>query len=204
MKYSTKKTPRIYTKLAGLGDLIPVLEARGDRTLFKYPVGKEFVELSSADFAQMTRRVAAGLSAVGLGGKRVALIGETSPEWVASYIAVIAGGGVAIPMDKELAIDAIEGFLSTVDAEAIIYSDTFHNKLANARANHPSLTTFIPLKGEAEEKVLPFADLLQKGEEALAAGFTLPERDHDAPATMLFTSGTTGTSKCVEIGRAHV
>ena len=120
MKYSVKKTPRIYTKLAGFADLLPVLEARGDRVLFKYPEGKTFVTLASADFARMIRRVAAGLSAVSLGGKRVALIGETSPEWVASYLAIVAGGGVAIPMDKELAISEIEGFLAGVDAEAIL------------------------------------------------------------------------------------
>ena len=203
MKYSVKKTPRVYTKLAGFADLLPVLDARGDRVLFKYPEGKTFVSLSSGDFAKMIRKVAAGLSAVGLDGKRVALIGETSPEWVASYLAIVAGGGVAIPMDKELAITEIEGFLAGVDAEAIIYSAGFHEKLENARASHPSLTTFIPFKGEAGDKTLPFAELLAKGEEALAAGYVLPERDHEAPATMLFTSGTTGTSKCVVLAEKN-
>ena len=203
MKYSVKKTPRIYTKLSGFADLLPVLEARGDCVLFKYPEGKGFATLSNADFAAMIRRVAAGLCAVGLGGKRVALIGETSPEWVASYLAIVASGGVAIPMDKELAIEAIEGFLASVEAEAIIYSAAFHEKLAGARANHPSLSTFIPIRGEAEEKVLPFADLLLKGAEALEAGYTLPARDHEAPATMLFTSGTTGTSKCVVLAEKN-
>ncbi len=203
MKYSVKKTPRIYTKLAGFADLLPVLEARGDRALFKCPVGKEIVALASADFAWMIRRAAAGLSAVSLGGKRVAIIGETSPEWVASYIAIVAGGGVAIPMDKELAIGEIEGFLASVDAEAVIYSASFHEKFENARASHPSLKLFIPLAGEAGEKVLPFADLLSKGEEALAAGYELPARDHNAPATMLFTSGTTGTSKCVVLSEKN-
>ena len=203
MKYSVKKTPRIYTKLQGFADLLPVLEARGDRTLFKYPVGKEFVSLSNADFAAMIRRTAAGLHAIGLGGKRVAIIGETSPEWVASYLAIVAGGGVAIPMDKELAIESIEGFLSTVDAEAILYSAGFHEKFENARANHPSLKAFIPFKGEAGEKTLPFEELLKKGEEALAAGYVLPARDHEAPATMLFTSGTTGTSKCVVLAEKN-
>ena len=203
MKYSVKKTPRIYTKLAGFADLLPALDARGDRALFKYPEGKEFVTLSNADFATKVRRVAAGLSAVGLGGKRVAIIGETSPEWVASYLAIVAGGGVAVPMDKELAIESIEGFLASVEAEAIIYSQSFHEKLAGARESHPSLKAFIPIKGEAGEKILPFADLLAKGEDALAAGYVLPERDHDAPATMLFTSGTTGTSKCVVLSEKN-
>ena len=204
MKYSVKKTPRIYTKLTGFADLLPVLEARGERVLFKYPVAKEFVTLSSADFATMIRRVAAGLSAVGLGGKRIAIIGETSPEWVASYLAIVAGGGIAIPMDKELTVEAIEGFLSTVEAEAIIYSKSFHEKLEGTRASHPSLTTFIPFSGEFEgDRLLPFAKLLEKGAEALAAGYTLPARDHEAPATMLFTSGTTGTSKCVVLAEKN-
>jgi len=203
MKYSVKKTPRIYTKLEGFADLLPVLTERGDRVLFKYPQGNSFTTLSCADFASMIRRVAAGLSAAGLGGARVAIIGETSPEWVASYLAIVAGGGVAIPMDKELAIESIEGFLSTVEAKAIIYSASFHEKLANARANHPSLTTFIPIVGEAGEKTLPFTDLLSKGEAALSAGYELPARDHLAPATMLFTSGTTGTSKCVVLSEKN-
>ena len=204
MKYSVKKTPRIYTKLEGFADLLPALEARGDRTLFLYPAGKDFVSVSNADFARMVRRVAAGLSAVGLAGKRVALIGETAPEWVASYLAIVAGGGIAIPMDKELAISEIEGFLAGVDAEAILYSATFHEKFENARATHPSLKAFIPFTGEQEgEKILPFAALLEKGDEALAAGYELPARDHEAPATMLFTSGTTGTSKCVVLAEKN-
>ena len=203
MKYSVKKTPRVYTKLEGIADLLPALVARGERTLFKYPKGKEFVTLSFSDFAALVKRVGAGLAAAGLAGKRVALIGETSPEWVASYMAIIANGGVAIPMDKELAVEAIEGFLATVDAEAIFYSASFQEKLANARENHPSLSAFIPFEGGEGEKILPFAELLVKGDEALAAGFAFPARDHDAPATMLFTSGTTGTSKCVVLSEKN-
>ena len=199
MKYSVKKTPRIYTPLKGFADLLPILEERGERTLFKYPKGKEFVCVSNAEFATMIRSVAAGLDAKGFAGKRIAIIGETSPEWVASYIGIIAGGGVAIPMDKELAITEIEGFLAGVDAEAIIYSSTFNEKLEGTKQSHPTLKLFVPLEGEADEKTLPFADLLAAGN----ADYTFPERDHEALATMLFTSGTTGTSKCVMLAEKN-
>ena len=120
MKYSVKKTPRVYTPLKGFAHLISVLEEKGERVAYKYAVGRGFETLSYAAFAQMARAVAAGLSAEGLAGKRIGLLGETSPEWVASYIGIIAGGGVAIPLDKELEISQIEGFLSGVEAEAII------------------------------------------------------------------------------------
>ncbi|MBE6630401.1 MAG: long-chain fatty acid--CoA ligase [Ruminococcaceae bacterium] len=203
MKYSIKNKHHVYPQLAGLADLLPRMEARGDHTLFKYPKGKEFVCVSNAEFAHMIRSVAAGLDAAGLAGKRIAIIGETSPEWVASYIGIITGGGVAIPMDKELAISEVEGFLSGVNAEAIIYSASFNEKLAATKENHPTLKKFIPLVGEADEKTLPFADLLAAGATALENGYVLPERDHEALATMLFTSGTTGTSKCVMLAEKN-
>ena len=103
-RYSVKKTTRNYTPIKGFSHLISIVESHGDRPLFKYPKGKEFITVSYREFANMCHHVAAGLDAVGLSGKRIAIIGDTSPEWVATYLATIAGGGVAVPMDKELAI----------------------------------------------------------------------------------------------------
>ncbi len=202
-KFCVKKTPRVFTPLEGFGHLIPLLAERGDRVAFKYPKGKEFVTVSYAEFAHMTACVAAGMKAAGLAGKRVGIIGETSPEWVATYLGTVAGGGVAVPLDKELALSEIEGFLSSVNAEALVYSASFNEKFAPAKQSHPTLKTFIPLEGEADDKTLPFADLLAMGNAEIENGYVLPERDHEALATMLFTSGTTGTSKCVMLAEKN-
>lgn len=202
-RYSVKKTTRNYTPIKGFSHLISIVESHGDRPLFKYPKGKEFITVSYREFANMCHLVAAGLDAVGLSGKRIAIIGDTSPEWVATYLATIAGGGVAVPMDKELAISEIEGFLASVNAEAIVYSPSFNEKLAEVKERHPTLKTFIPLQGEANEKTLPFAELLSKGSSNIEKGYSLPDRNHNALATMLFTSGTTGTSKCVMLSEKN-
>ena len=119
-KYCVKKTPRIYTPIKSFAHLLSMLEQRGSKPAFKYVVGKSFVTVTSAEFAAMATSVAAGLKAAGLEGKRIAIIGETSPQWIATYLGTIASGGVAIPMDKELAISEIEGFLAGVDAEAMM------------------------------------------------------------------------------------
>ncbi|MBQ9778867.1 MAG: AMP-binding protein [Clostridia bacterium] len=203
-KYCTKKTPRIYEPVKNFAQLIDSLGKKGDKVAFQYPKGKEFVSVSYGEFSTLCRRVAAGLSAAGLAGKRIALIGETSVEWVASYIGIIAGGGVVIPMDKELAISEIEGFLSGVDAEAIMHSATFTAKLAETKQNHPTLHRFLPFSGGvADEKTLPFEDLVALGAKELENGYALPARDENALATMLFTSGTTGTSKCVMLAEKN-
>ena len=197
---NVKKTERIYPPVASFRELILTMEKRGDKIAFKYPVGKQYETLSYAAFAREIRTIAAGLQATGLAGKRIAVIGETSHRWVATYLAIVTMGGVVIPMDKELAIEEIEGFLAGVDAEAIAYSRSFNGKFAGAMEHHPSLHTFIPMDDtdEESEKLLPLSVLLEKGSAAIE-GFALPERDSKDLAIMLFTSGTTGTSKCVQL-----
>ena len=205
-KYSVKKTERIYTPLQNFSHLLSICEERGDRVLFKYRTGKEYATLSYGDFAALSRSIAAGLSAEGLAGKRIAVIGETSPQWVATYLAVVSGGGVIVPMDKELAVSEIEGFLASVEAEAIVYSASFTKKFEDTINAHPTIKKFIPISydGEENDKILPLDVLCEKGKEALANGYTFPQRAHDELAVMLFTSGTTGTSKCVMLSEKNI
>ena len=92
-----KKTPRIYMPFRSFKDLIATTAARGDKIAFRFPVGKDYGQLTYAEFSAKTLKIAAGMTAVGLADKRVALIGETSPEWVAAYLGVTAAGGVIIP-----------------------------------------------------------------------------------------------------------
>ena len=202
-----KKTERIFTPLTSFKGLIPTMAARGDKQAFRYPVGKGFGAKTYAEFALEVNTLAAGFHALGLTDKRVAVIGETSPEWVAAYLAITAGGGVIIPMDKELAIDEIEGLLASVDAEAIVYSESFHKKLEHARACHPSLRIFAPmtLEGECDDdRIVPLKNVLQMGKKLLSDGYVAPERDPEALAVMLFTSGTTGSSKCVMLSEKNI
>ena len=197
---NVKKTERIYANVKSFKQLIEVMIERGEKPAFRYPVGKAYETLSYGDFGAEVMAIAAGLDKFGLSGKRIAVIGETSHWWVASYIATIATGGAIIPMDKELATEEIEGFLAGVEAEAIFYAGSFNKKIAHAIEAHPSLRVFIPFEpteGEEGEKLLPLAKLIETGKEALAAGYALPDRDDKDLAVMLFTSGTTGTSKCV-------
>lgn len=184
------------------------LAARGEHPVFRYPVGASFVSMDYVTFAHRAAAVAAGFSAMGLADARVAVIGETSPEWVATYLGVIAGGGVIVPMDKELDITEIGKFLAGVEASAVVFGAGFTEKFAPAIESHPSLQKFIAIHAdevrEETDRLLTFDSLLAAGEAALAAGYTVPTRDPDALAVMLFTSGTTGTSKCVMLSERNL
>ena len=208
--HTAKKTKRNYERVSNILDYYHVLEKHGNRVAFSYFGEKrKIVDVTYAEFTKMIRRAAAGYASLGLEGKRVAIIGETSVQWLASYLAVLAIGGVAIPMDKELEIPVIEGFLDGVEAEGIVYSATFNGKFANAQASHKSLKCFVAIapdeKELASEKVVSFAKVLEKGKAARKAGYRFPPvRDREGLAEMLFTSGTTGTSKCVMLSQKNI
>lgn len=202
-----RKTERRFTSFTTIREYVDILAAKGDRPLFRYFVKNEERAMDYGTFAAQVKTEAAGICALGLAGKRIAVIGASSPEWIATYVAILASGSVAIPMDRELATHEIEGFLQSVEASAIFYDASFHEKFTETRASHPTLTHFIPFS-EIEDgengKVVSFASFLAAGKKQEADGYVFPERNREDMAEMLFTSGTTGTSKCVMLSEKNI
>jgi long-chain acyl-CoA synthetase len=205
------KTERKYERVLDSYDLCRIIAKHGDRKAFSYfDKSRNLCELSYARFYNRIVRTAAGLTQQGLAGKKVAIIGETSVAWLASYLAVLTTGGVAIPMDKELEPDAIIGLLESVDADAIIYSASFNGKLAGKVGKDSSLKLFIPIDPDEAELALPntiaYRAMRAQGKIDVDSGkFRLsPIKSRESMAEMLFTSGTTGTSKCVMLSQKNI
>ncbi len=201
-----RKTERVFTKVSNIKEYMDVLKSHGDKVLFRYPVGNRYESMSYATFCEQIMNTAAGFAALGLAGKRIAVIGPTAPEWVSSYLAVLVSGGVIIPMDKELDEAAIAGFLATAEAEAIVYGKGMKQKLAGAIESHPTMKLFISMENEEEnEKILPLSKVIEKGKAAQAeAPYPIHDGSTEELAVMLFTSGTTGTAKCVMLCQKNI
>ncbi|MBE6547541.1 MAG: hypothetical protein E7667_01495 [Ruminococcaceae bacterium] len=204
-----KRIERPDLRIWDVNDLLSYISSHGDKTAYRYFENDRLKEMTYSKFYKMTMSVAAGFNKMGLVGRRVAVIGDTSPQWLATYIGALASGTVIIPMDKELAISEIEKFLEQVDADAIVYSKSFNEKFISTISSHPTVKYFIPISAEYGEefnsKVLPFATLLEYGEENLAQGYKVPiVKNREEMCEMLFTSGTTGTSKCVMLCQKNI
>ncbi len=213
-KYKPADRPRL-NRVAPVAhdvlELIDLIGAHGDKVAYRYIVGKEVLSLTYTEFHTMIHEAAAAFDTMGLQGKRVAVIGDTSPQWICTYVAAMAAGCVVIPMDKELEIGEIRKFLNIVEAEAIVYSKSFNEKLIQPiTENETKVRYFIPVTpaygSELDEKVISFEQVLACGRERVERdGYAYPsEIDRDAMAVMLFTSGTTGTSKCVMLSQKNV
>ncbi len=209
--YNKKKSQRLYERVSDVNDLCRILKKHGDRVLFSYfGKGRQLCDMTYGEFYDKVLAISAGFSEIGLSGKKIAILGETSPEWVASYLAILTVGGVAIPLDKELTIDVIEGFMESVEADAIVYSASFNSKLENAIKSHKSLSAFIAMSPTDEEralseKVVALDEIIAKGQIKVEAGYELPPvKNREGLAEFLFTSGTTGTSKCVMLSQRNI
>lgn len=186
---------------------------RPDKVVFRY-VGenKEVVEVTYKEYGETVENMICALRAGGFVGKRIAIIGETCPEWLASYFAIIGAGCVAIPFDKELLYDQIKGFLDVAEADAIIMSPKYSQKYEalNEAGVFDNLELVIRVDDGMEwtvgdKKLVKFSEFVKRGEGL--------ERDSDADimrkpsrgdmSIMLFTSGTTGTSKCVMLSERN-
>ena len=204
-----KRMVRNLPHIWDINDLIDCIRSHGDKVCYKYFEQGVLKEMTYAEVYTMVHQVAGAFDKLGLVGKRVAVIGDTSPQWLCTYMGALASGTVIIPMDKELDLPQIEKFLEMVEADAIVYSKSFNEKFVTTIGSHPTLKKFIPINSDYDssfsEKVLPFSSFIEIGQAALDEGYTVGMvKNRDEMCEMLFTSGTTGTSKCVMLSQKNI
>ncbi len=213
-KYKPVNRPhlnRIAPRSGDVLDLIDHIASHGDKLMFRYFEGKELKSMTYAEFHVMVHEAAAAFDAMGLKGQRVAVIGDTSPQWIGTYVAALAVGCVIVPMDKELDVSEVCKFLDMVEARAVIYSKSFNEKFVKPiEESQTGVRYFIPVTPAYDDtfdsKVISFAQVLTCGRERVERdGYTYPPvQSREAMAEMLFTSGTTGTSKCVMLSQKNI
>ena len=206
-----RRMERVLPHIWDVTDLCDIIERHGNKTLFRYYEGKDIQSMTYATFGTQVREAAAAFTAMGLCGEKIAVIGETSPQWVCTYLGALAAGCVIVPMDKELDTEEIRRFIAMVDARAIVYSKSFNEKFIKSISDGDTgIRYFIPITpaydSSFDNKVIAFDQLLTCGRERVERdGYHYPiVRNREKLAVMLFTSGTTGTSKCVMLCQKNI
>lgn len=206
-----RRMERVLPHIWDVTDLCDIIERHGNKTLFRYYEGKDIQSMTYTTFGTQVREAAAAFTAMGLCGEKIAVIGETSPQWVCTYLGALAAGCVIVPMDKELDTEEIRRFIAMVDARAIVYSKSFNEKFIKSISDGDTgIRYFIPITpaydSSFDNKVIAFDQLLTCGRERVERdGYHYPiVRNREKLAEMLFTSGTTGTSKCVMLCQKNI
>ncbi|MDO4167948.1 MAG: AMP-binding protein, partial [Eubacteriales bacterium] len=159
---------------------------------------KEILERSYRELMENVVAIRKGLLAEGFSGKHIALIGTSSVEWIESYLAIVTGKTVAVPLDAGLPAEDLMDLINRSDSEALFLGSKHKVLLDGILAECPKIRKIWLLQEEAPEalgdKVVSLAEIKTASQNS--------EMDSDRPdpddvATIIYTSGTTGKSKGV-------
>jgi len=124
-------------------------------------------------------------------GDRISVYGDNSPNWVISYIAIYFLGATVVPLDALLGPEDIFNFLDFSEAKAIITDKSHIDKVRQeltARGSDIQAIQMESIINEPEEK--------QSVEPNIS--------DPNDLLAILFTSGTTGVPKGVQLSNGNI
>ncbi len=141
-------------------------------------------------------------------GDRVAILGENRTEWVIAYLATVTAGMVAVPVDRDLKEREIRHILDFSGSKLLVVSDSHYIKVDEAIRTIPDLNLVISMDNAGGEGfTLSFREALDKGIEKLNANdlrYSETSIDPEDTASIIFTSGTTGTAKGVVLSHRNI
>ena len=186
-------------------------EVYGDRPayIFKTEEKGKFRIITHKEFRENINALGTTLIQMGLKDKRIAVISENRSEWELSYLAVVAGVGVIVPLDKALPDNELESLILRSQVEAIIYSSKYDAIMNTLREKkNTNLKYFISMDLEENTQGI-YAEkaLVEKGKKLLADGnktYIDAKIDAEKMGIMLFTSGTTAMSKAVMLSHKNL
>lgn len=144
------------------------------------------------------------LEYLGLRGKRVVIVSETTYDWYVSYMTLLCSGIIAIPMDKELPSNEFENLVKRSRASAIIYSKRKKELVDSIRDKVDTVDYYIEMyaDNELKGKDVGFNNIKSIGKKLYENGNNAvldTKIDKDEFKVLIFTSGTTSAAKGVMV-----
>ena len=187
--------------LARLAEVEPTRVVSYHRT-----TARGWTPTTMADLHAEVRRVARGLARIGVEpGDRLAILSPTRREWQVGELAGLAAGGVIVGIDAHAPPAQAAWILDHSRATALVV-DTPERLAAlpalTVKRLRVVVTLPVPAHAERPEGVVDWSDVLATGAVSGADDVVAPAGD--APATLLYTSGTTGTPKGIAYDHHHL
>lgn len=176
---------------------------------------KGFTPTSYKEFSEMMLDFAAGLHTLGeKKNDHIGLISDNRQEWLVCNMAIMALGAADIPRGSEVTSKDLEYILDFAECHTVILENNYcYKKILECEKNLPLLKNLILINSEGVDfdafsargiSIHKYESILENGKKYRAENpneienILLSGTESDT-ATIIFTSGTTGTPKGVEL-----
>ncbi len=155
----------------------------------------EIVHITYARFMDEIKALSTYLCSKGLENKKIAVIGRNSYEWALSYMAIVCGTGIVVPVDKELKAPEVKNILDLSGSDAVIYAKEMEDKIDAC-----DFGGFKMCKTELADAVAEGKKLMENGNES----YDNHKIDVYGLGALIYTSGTTGVAKGVMLSQYNI
>ena len=192
------------------------VEKYRDNTAFiiKNKVGNEvkYRNITFKETKEDMEALGTALISLGLRNARVVVISPNRYEWVTTYLAVVNGVGVIVPLDRSLPENEMQGMLERSQADAIIFDKKYKDTVRELKNNCETinLRSYICMDDEEDGEFLSYTKLLEKGKKLIEENSNEANEYKNAKiypekmSILLFTSGTTSKAKAVMLSHKNL
>ncbi len=185
-----------------LRDMLSQTEKKySDEIAFKMKYRNEVVGIKYSKFIEDIKCLGSYFTTLNLENKRIGIFSENRYEWNVSYLATATSNMVVVPIDKALPENEFLSLVQRAQVEVLIYDkkhSPFVQKLVES-SNSP-VKYYIGMDDDFNQKIDEGRIILGRKDNK----YNKIKIENDKPKFMLFTSGTTSTSKCVLLSHRNI
>ena len=166
----------------------------------------KYTNITFKELLEDVNNLGTALYNLGLQNKKIAIISKNRYEWALSFISILLGNMVAVPLDKGLTEIEIENSIRRTNPDAIIFDNAMEEIISKvSKKDGINIEHFICMEENENYKTLN--ELKYEGKSLRLTGkneFENAEIDSEKVSELCFTSGTSSTSKVVMLSHRNI